>query len=98
MIAGWSVDTVLPERTAAYYREARAMIEAKTPVRKDAVGQLSVFERVLPYYKQHKDEVRFGAMTIGGKRVYAWFARNGGRFLGTIDPADPGRRREPEPR
>lgn len=106
MIADWSVDKVPEEETAALYREARTKLEAKwrAEARKgpsrvpDAVQrhklleQLTLFERVLPYYSENKKELRFGAAVVGGERVYAWFPRKGGTMIDTIDGADPGRR------
>jgi len=54
---------------------------------REAIERLTVFERVLPYYRAHKDELRFGGAIVEGKQVYAWFARKGGLMVDTIDPA-----------
>jgi hypothetical protein len=112
-IADWSVDKVPPEETVRFYREARTMVEAnwraelaKNPnvpefTKKrieEAIERLTVFERVLPYYRTHKDELRFGGAVVEGKQVYAWFPRKGGLMIDTIDPANPGRRNGPRQR
>ena len=110
-IADWSVDKVSPEETVRLYREARALSEAnwraelaKNPNvheltkrnMAEALDQLTVFERVLPYYRENKNDVRFGSTVVGGKAMYAWFPRRGGLMIDTIDPADPARRRTPD--
>lgn len=112
-IADWSVDKVPAEETVRFYREARTMLEAnwhaelaKNPNiheqvkqnMREAIERLTVFERVLPYYRAHKDELRFGGAIVEGRQVYAWFPRKGGLMVDTIDPADPGRRNGPRQR
>jgi hypothetical protein len=104
-IADWSVDRVPEEETVRLYREAKAMLEKKwrnarsnnsadaklsrDRLRSD-IDQLGVFEKVLPYYRLHRDEVRFGFTFVGGNRVYAWFSRKGGSPIDTIDNDRPG--------
>ena len=69
-------------------------------MKEESIEQLTVFERVLPYYREHKDQWRFAKTVVNGKVVYAWFARKGGRetlIPHPIDPADPAPRRSPAP-
>lgn len=112
-IADRSVDRVAPEETVRLYREARAMVAAnwraelaKNPdipeftkrMKEESIEQLTVFERALPYYREHKDQWRFAKTVVNGKVVYAWFARKGGRetlIPHPIDPADPAPKRSP---
>jgi hypothetical protein len=104
-IADRSVDRVPVEETVRYYREARTVLDAKwraelaakpdtNAVRRrrmeQAIRNLTIFERVLPYYLRHRDELRFGHTVIDDDTTaYAWLARKGGRKLGVIDPARP---------
>lgn len=109
-IAEWSIDRVPVEETVRLFREARTMAEenlraelAKNPdmpaltrkLNEESLEQLTLFERALPFYREHKDEWRFSWTVVKGKRVYAWFARKGGRETLIPHPIDP---KNPAPR